>query len=92
MKVSYVIYLRAFNEPVLCIRKPYGLIQILIDYWKIIKNIALHSFTLPNIDDILYSLSGATVFSTFDRNAFYQVPLDEESKQFTPFSVGDHKY
>ena len=85
--------LSAFNAPVLCVQKPCNSIRIVVDYRKLNKNIELHSFSLPNINDILHSLGGATVFSTLDlKSAFHQIPLDEQSKQFTAFSVGDRKY
>ena len=57
------------------------------------KNKELHGFTLPNIAEILHSLGGATEFSTLDlKKAFHQVCLNNETKQFTAFSVGDRNY
>ena len=83
----------AFNVPVLFIQKPDKSQRIVIKYRKINKNIELHSFTLPNINDILHFLAGAAVFSTLDlKSAYFQIPLDNEFKQLTAFGEGDRKY
>ena len=47
------------------------------------------SHPLPCICETLESLAGATHYSTFDMNSgFWQVPMDEESKQYTAFTLG----
>ena len=47
------------------------------------------SHLLPRICEILESLAGAAHYSTFDMNSgFWQVPMDEESKQYTAFTLG----
>ena len=47
------------------------------------------SHPLPHICETLESLAGAAHFSTFDMNSeFWQVPMDEESKQYTAFTLG----
>ena len=44
---------------------------------------------MPHICETLESLAGAAHFSTFDMNfGFWQVPMDEESKQYTAFTLG----
>ena len=44
---------------------------------------------LPCICKTLESLAGAAHYSTFDLNSgFWQVPMDEESKQYTAFTLG----
>ena len=44
---------------------------------------------MPCICETLESLAGATHYSTFDLNSgFWQVPMDEESKQYTAFTLG----
>ena len=41
---------------------------------------------LPKVDNILAQLAGATVFSKLDANSgFWQVPLDESSRELTTF-------
>ena len=47
------------------------------------------SHPLPHICETLESLAGAAHYSTFDLNSgFWQVPMDEESKQYTAFTLG----
>ena len=47
------------------------------------------SHPLPRICETLDSLVGAAYFSTFDlTSGFWQVPMVEESKQFTAFTLG----
>ena len=47
------------------------------------------SHPLPHICGALESLAGASHYSTFDMNSgFWQVPMDEESKQYTAFMLG----
>ena len=47
------------------------------------------SHPLPRICKTLESLAGAAHYTTIDMNSgFWQVPMDEESKQYTAFTLG----
>ena len=49
----------------------------------------MDSHPLPRICEMLDSLVGSAYYSTFDlTSGFWQVPMDEESKQFTAFTLG----
>ncbi len=43
-----------------------------------------HVYPLPRVEDLFAVLGGGTVFSKIDlTSAYLQIPLDEESKQYT---------
>ena len=47
------------------------------------------SYPLPHIQETLESLEGSCIFSSFDfKSGFWQVEMDETSKQYTAFTVG----
>lgn len=55
--------------------------RLVIDYRQLNKNICDDKFPLPNITDILDSLSGSIYFSKLDlSSSYYQLSLDKNSK------------
>ena len=74
---------------VVLVRKKDGLLRFCIDFRKLNSLTVKDSHPLPCICETLESLTGAAHFSTFDMNSgFWQVPMDEESKQYTAFTLG----
>ena len=74
---------------VVLVRKKHGSLHFCIDFRKLNSLTVKDSHPLPHICETLESLTGAAHFSTFDMNSgFWQVPLDEESKQYTAFTLG----
>ena len=70
-------------------RKKDGSLRFCIDFRKLNSLTVKDSHPLPHICETLESLAGATNYSTFDMNSgFWQVPMDEESKQYTAFTLG----
>lgn len=54
----------------------------MIDYRKVNERIENDKYPLPNINEILDSLSRAMYFSTLDLNqGYYQIKLDAESRK-----------
>ena len=48
---------------------------------------------MPNVEDLLDKLNGASYFSDIDLgNAYYQVELDQELQEKTAFSTKDGQY
>ena len=85
--------IRPSNSPwcnaVVLVRKKDGSLRFCIDFRKLNSLTVKDSHPLPRICEILESLAGAAHFSTFDMNSgFWQVPMDEESKQYTAFTLG----
>ena len=74
---------------VVLVRKKDGLLHFCIDFRKLNSLTVKDSHPLPHICETLESLAGAAHFLTFDMNSgFWQVPMDEESKQYTAFTLG----
>ena len=74
---------------VVLVRKKDGSLCFCIDFRKLNSLTVKDSHPLPHICETLESLAGAAHFLTFDMNSgFWQVPMDEESKQYTAFTLG----
>ena len=85
--------IRPSNSPwcnaVVLVRKKDGSLHFCIDFRKLNSLTVKDSHPLPCICETLESLTGAAHYSTFDMNSgFWQVPMDEESKQYTAFTLG----
>ena len=74
---------------VVLVRKKDGSLHFCIDFRKLNFLTVKDSHLLPCICETLESLTGAAHYSTFNMNfGFWQVPMDEESKQYTAFTLG----
>ena len=85
--------IRSSNSPwcnaIVLVRKKDGSLRFCIDFRKLNSLTVKDSHPLPCICETLGSLTGAAHYSTFDMNSgFWQVPMDEESKQYTAFTLG----
>ena len=85
--------IRPSNSPwcnaVVLVRKKDGSLHFCIDFRKLNSLTVKDSHPLPRICETLESLTGAAHYSMYDMNSgFWQVSMDEESKQYTAFTLG----
>ena len=74
---------------VVLIQKKDGGLCFCIDFRKLNTRTKKDSYPLPHIQETLESLEGSHIFSSFDfKLGFWQVEMDEMSKQYTAFTVG----
>ena len=74
---------------VVLVRKKDRSLRFCIDFRRLNAMTVKDSDHLPRICETLESLAGAAHYLTFDLNSgFWQVPMDEESKQYTAFTLG----
>ena len=74
---------------IVLVRKKDGSLCFCIDFRKLNSLTDKDSHPLPHICETLENLTGAAHYSTFNMNSgFWQVPMDEESKQYTAFTLG----
>ena len=61
-----------------------------IDFHCLNAHTKKDSYPLPRIQEVLESLMGAGHFSCLDlKSRFWQIKMDEASKQYTAFTVGN---
>lgn len=67
--------------------------RVVIDYRKLNNQIQDDKFPLPNINEILDSLSGAIYFTHLDLyQGFFQTKLHKDSRPCTAFTTGKNQY
>ena len=85
--------IRPSNSPwcnaVVLVRKKDGSLRFCINFRRLNSLTVKDSHPLPRICETLESLAGAAHYTTIDMNSgFWQVPMDDESKQYTAFTLG----
>ena len=84
--------IRPSNSPwcntVVLVRKKDGSLHFCINFRRLNALMVKDSHPLPRICETLESLAGVAHYSTIDVNSgFWQVPMDEESKQYATFTL-----
>lgn len=78
----------AWSSPVLLVPKSNGEQRFCVDFRKLNSVTEKDAYPLPYISSILDKLGGARFLSSLDlKSAYWQVALDESSKQYTAFTV-----
>ncbi|EFP06767.1 hypothetical protein CRE_11530, partial [Caenorhabditis remanei] len=82
-----------WSSPVVIVKKKDGSVRMCVDYRKVNKVVKNNAHPLPHIEATLQSLSGKRIFTTLDLLAgYWQIPLDEKSKEITAFAIGSELY
>lgn len=78
----------AWCSPVLIVKKPNGENRLCLDSRQLNKVTKRDSYPLPRVSAIIDNLKNARYLSTIDlKSAFWQIPLDDNSKEKTAFAV-----
>ncbi|KAL5020629.1 hypothetical protein ScPMuIL_002291, partial [Solemya velum] len=79
-----------FSSNICLVRKKDGSLRFCIDYRTLNSHTRKDAYSLPRFDDVVDSLSGSKYFSKLDlRSGYWQVEMEESSKPYTAFSVGN---
>ena len=77
-----------YSSPVVPIRKKDGTLRLCVDYRRLNAVTKPDRFPLPNLNDSIYSLHSKRYFTSLDLvRGYYQLPLDEKSRECTAFST-----
>lgn len=82
-----------YSSPVVPVRKSDGSLRLCIDYRKINSITKTEKFPMPNVANCIYQAHNIKFFTTLDLvRGYYQIPLDENSKQYTAFSTNKNHF
>ena len=80
----------AWCNVVVLVQKKDGGLQFCIDFCHLNACMKKDSYPLPRMQEALESLVGAGHFSCLDlKSGFWQIKMEEASKQYTAFTVGN---
>ena len=80
----------AWHNAVILVRKKDGGLHFCINFQRLNAHSKKDSYLLPQIQEVLESLVGTDHFSCLDlKSGFWQIKMDEVSKQYTAFTVGN---
>ena len=79
----------AWLSPIILVAKPDGSKRMCLDYRHVNKHLATDIYPLPRLEELVEQASGHKVYATLDlKDAYFQIPLDSDSRDLTTFSDG----
>ncbi len=83
----------AWLSPIVLVNKPDGTKRMCLDYRHVNKHLTTDVYPLPRLEELDEQASGHQYYVTLDmREAYFQILLDEESRDLTTFSEGVSLY
>jgi len=77
-----------WSSPVVPVRKKDGSLRMCVDYRALNRVTKTEKFPMPNITESVYAGHAMRYFTKLDLvKGYYQVPIDEASRQFTAFGT-----
>ena len=75
-------------SPLVCVPKKNGNVRLCVDMRKANTEIIRNYYPIPTLDQFLYEVIGAKIFSKLDlAQGYHQIVLDEKSRDITTFSI-----
>ncbi len=79
----------AWLSPIVLVNKPSGDKRMCLDYRKVNKQLTTDIYPHPNLEELVEHVAGNQYHATLDlKDTYYQVLLDEVSRDLTTFSEG----
>ncbi len=76
-------------SPIVFVNKPNGSKCLCLDYRQVNKHLATDIYPLPRLEELVDQAAGHKYYVTLDmREAYFQLLLDDESRDITTFSDG----
>ena len=80
-----------WSSPILLVPKKDGGLRAVADLRRVNECVVADSYAMPDTQELLDQLSGGRWFSSIDlSSAFWQLPLEEESRDCTAFMTKTH--
>ena len=77
-----------YASPIVLCRKKTGALRMCCDYRMLNSRTIRDAYSLPKIEDLLLTLSGAKYFASMDLcKAYYQVPMSERASKLSAFTT-----
>ena len=78
----------AWSAPIVPVRKRDGTLRLCVDYRRLNAQTVSTRFPMADVTDSVYSAHSMKFFTTLDlAKGYYQVPLEETSRDYTAFST-----
>jgi len=82
-----------WSSPCVPVRKTDGSLRLCIDYRKVNKVTKTQNYPMPNLKHCLYRANRPKFLTKLDLvRGYYQIKIDDNSKQYTAFSTPNHHY